>query len=105
MSNSPAEVIESIMEQLTFTSGVLGVVICNSEGIPIRDSFSDMDRSQAINYAAMAADLVKGAEKIVAKDGGLDTLRVRTTQVEVFVKASPQYLLVVVQDPTTQQGK
>ena len=102
MSSPAAEAIENVIEQITFSPGVLGVVVCNQEGIPIRDSFSDMDRSTATNYALMAADLVKGTEKLVEKDGGLDTLRVRTTHIELFVKASPQYLLVVVQDPEAE---
>ncbi|KPA84998.1 hypothetical protein ABB37_01431 [Leptomonas pyrrhocoris] len=55
------EVIEGVIEHLTYTKGVLGVVVCTAAGEPIRDSFQNLDRSLAQSYAAMAADLARQA--------------------------------------------
>lgn len=53
--------IEAVMEHLTYTKGVLGVVLCTTEGVPIRDSFQHLDRSIALNYAELAANLARQA--------------------------------------------
>jgi predicted regulator of Ras-like GTPase activity (Roadblock/LC7/MglB family) len=94
-----ADKIEDILDGLSSTAGVIGVVICDVNGIPIRDTFAALDRSQAIAYANTAALLVRDTLPIVKEDGGLTTLRVRTSTVEFLVRVSPQYLIVIVQDP------
>ena len=92
------EKIESIIEQITYTKGVVGVVVCTTSGIPIRDSFQDVDRSQAMAYAELGSELARSAEMATKADGGLDMLRVRTSTNEVLIKANKDYLLVVVQE-------
>ena len=97
-----AESIEETLDMLANSSGVLGVVLCTTEGIPIRDTFPDLDRSEAIRYAAIAASLCRDAKEVAElskEGGGFAGLRVRTRSVELHVKASAEYLLVVVQDP------
>lgn len=56
-----SEQIEGVVEHITYTKGVLGVVVCTAEGEPIRDSFQNLDRSLAQSYATMAADLARQA--------------------------------------------
>ncbi|KPI85877.1 none [Leptomonas seymouri] len=56
-----SEQIEGVIEHITYTKGVLGVVVCTTEGEPIRDSFQNLDRSLAQSYAVMAADLARQA--------------------------------------------
>lgn len=56
-----SEQIEGVIEHITYTKGVLGVVVCTVEGEPIRDSFQNLDRSLAQSYAAMASDLARQA--------------------------------------------
>ena len=94
-----SEQIEDILDALSSTAGVVGVVICDSNGVPIRDTFASLDRAQAISYANCAALLVRDTLPIVKGDGGLTTLRVRTSSIESVVRVSDQYLLVVIQDP------
>ena len=86
---------------LASASGVLGVVVCTRDGTPIRDTFPDLDRTQAIQYATMAAVLAKDAHSVASLEngGGLAGLRMRTRTIEVHVKANEKYLLVVIQDP------
>uniref|UniRef100_A0A7S1QUT1 Roadblock/LAMTOR2 domain-containing protein n=1 Tax=Neobodo designis TaxID=312471 RepID=A0A7S1QUT1_NEODS len=93
--------VEESLEMLASASGVLGVVVCTRDGVPIRDTFPDLDRTQAIQYASMAAVLAKDAHELASLEsgGGLAGLRVRTRSIELHVKANAQYLLVVVQDP------
>ncbi len=93
-----SEKIESIIEQITYTKGVVGVVVCTTSGVPIRDSFQDVDRSQAMAYAELGSELARAAELVTKRDGGLDMLRVRTAANEVLIKANKEYLIVVVQE-------
>ncbi|CCW60298.1 unnamed protein product [Phytomonas sp. EM1] len=60
------ESIEAVIEQLTYTKGVLGVVVCTADGVPIRDSFQSLDRSVAVAYAEMAAECCRGASALFA---------------------------------------
>lgn len=53
--------IEAVMEHLTYTKGVLGVVLCNLDGVPIRDSFQNLDRTVALQYTEMASALARQA--------------------------------------------
>lgn len=56
-----SEAVEAVVEHITYTKGVLGVVVCTNEGVPIRDSFQQLDRSVAQSYASMAAELARQA--------------------------------------------
>lgn len=53
--------IEAVMEHLTYTKGVVGVVLCNLEGVPISDSFQNLDRTVALQYTEMASALARQA--------------------------------------------
>jgi predicted regulator of Ras-like GTPase activity (Roadblock/LC7/MglB family) len=96
-----SEQIENLLDSLANANGVLGVVLCTYGGLPIRDTFPDLDRTQAIQYATMAATLARDAKEVaeLQNAGGLVSLRVRTRNIELHVKASAEYLLVVIQDP------
>lgn len=53
--------IEAVMEHLTYTKGVVGVVLCNIDGVPLRDSFQNLDRTVALQYTEMASALARQA--------------------------------------------
>eukprot|EP00758_Cryptobia_borreli_P007205 Tbor_TRINITY_DN5258_c1_g1::TRINITY_DN5258_c1_g1_i1::g.16657::m.16657/K10419/DYNLRB, DNCL2; dynein light chain roadblock-type len=95
------ERIEESFDLLTYTKGVLGVVVCTLEGIPIRDSFLDIDRSQAIRYAAFASDMMLASapfEKI-KDEGAVQCIRVRTSISEIIMRTDGKYIVVIVQEP------
>lgn len=94
--------IEASLEQLTYTRGVVGIVVCNRAGIPIRDTFQDMDRQQPIAYASFAADLVENAAPISERAGELLSIRVRTSNNEVIVRTNGKYIVCIVQEPNTE---
>ncbi|ESS68575.1 hypothetical protein TCDM_13957 [Trypanosoma cruzi Dm28c] len=93
-----AERVESVLELLTYTKGVTGVVVCNRDGQPIRDSFQDLDRKRAVEYADMAAELAREAAPLLYADDTLDSLRVRSRTSEVIIKCHDEFLLVVIQE-------
>ncbi|KAK7198465.1 Roadblock/LC7 domain containing protein [Novymonas esmeraldas] len=122
------EAVEGVMEHITYTKGVVGVVVCTAEGEPIRDSFQSLDRSVAQSYATIAADLARQAALLFApakvRGGGGDAaakpvvkkksvsaplppiqestvelIRVRTLQHEIVIRCSADYLIAIVQEP------
>ncbi|KAH8604873.1 Roadblock LC7 domain [Trypanosoma vivax] len=95
-----SERVESVLEHITYTKGVVGVVVCNNEGEPIRDSFQDLDRSRAVAYSRLAADLARDAAMLFTADETLDTLRVRSRNNEIIIKSHEDLLLVVIQELT-----
>ncbi|KAG5496420.1 hypothetical protein JKF63_02722 [Porcisia hertigi] len=124
-----AEQIEGIIDHITYTKGVLGVVVCTPEGEAIRDSFPNLDRSLAQTYAVMAADLVRQASKLFgpvrphdvaaepsSKQGAKRTavppasplpiqesttelIRVNTLLHEIIIRCSDDFLIAIVQEP------
>ncbi len=98
-STAAAEAVNEKLDTLSTTAGVVGVVVCDANGIPIRDTFPDIDRSQALQYAQMANGLVQEAWEVVKDEGGVASLRVRTKTYELLIRANERYRIVVVQDP------
>eukprot|EP00744_Colponema_vietnamica_P026674 GILI01039645.1.p1 GENE.GILI01039645.1~~GILI01039645.1.p1 ORF type:complete len:102 (-),score=10.76 GILI01039645.1:74-379(-) len=94
---------EGAMEQLAYINGVVGVVVATREGVPIRDSFQDLERSQAISYATMAADILATATPLykIKGEGDVELIRVRTQTNEIIIKCSSKYMIVIVQEPSS----
>jgi len=97
-----AEIVEDILDALSATGGVVGLVVCTYDGIPIRDTFAELDRSIAVTYASFAADLVSTSKPLFKNtegDGGdLESIRVKTAMHDVVIRSNGKYLVVVVYD-------
>lgn len=114
-----ADRIEAVVEHITYTKGVIGVVVCTADGVPIRDSFQGLDRKVALTYADTAAELARQASVLCTtnfaaasspKDSRhsatapivpspLEVIRVRTRNNEMIVQCDSEFLLVVIQEP------
>lgn len=96
--------IEELIKSVTNHSGVKGFIIVNHEGIPIRHSFDDNDRSLAIQYSASMQFLVMKAKSAIKnhdQTNELVFLRLRSHKHEILVAPEKDYLLIVIQEPTT----
>jgi len=97
--------IEAVIEHLTYTKGVVGVVVCTTDGVAIRDSFQQLDRSTALTYTEMASSLVRTAITLFAPDGksstedSLELMRVRSRVNEIVITRQDEFIVVVVQEP------
>ena len=98
--------VEETVKRLSSQKGVVGVLIVNEAGVPIR---STLDPEASVQYGSMAAQLARQARGMVraaAPEDELDFVRVRSKRREVMV--APCYdrgqklSLVVVQDPNTE---
>lgn len=92
--------VEETIKRISSHKGVKGVLIINSNGIPIRSSMSEEDTD---NYAAQVSQLVMkaaGAVRTLDDSDDLSFLRIRSKKHEIMIAPDQNYVLVVVQDPT-----
>jgi predicted regulator of Ras-like GTPase activity (Roadblock/LC7/MglB family) len=96
--------VESIIHALGENHSVVGYVIVNPDGIPIK-YHSKMSYGKAVLYAAMVADFYTRAKLSLAGlenvpgEMDLNHFRIRTKMgTELMVTGKSDYLLVVVQN-------
>lgn len=79
--------VEETVKRLSSHKGVVGIVIANGDGVPIRTT---LDQELAVQYAALVSQLAIKARHMVrelAEDGtdDLQFLRVRSKKHEIMV--------------------
>ena len=92
--------VEETMRRIQSHPGVIGVIIVNAEGIPIRTT---LDNSATTQYAALIQQLsskAKSAVRDIDPQNDLCFLRIRTLKHEIMVAPDKEYLLIVVQSPS-----
>lgn len=91
--------VEETLKRIQHHKGVIGVVIVNSEGIPIRTT---MDNSTTVQYAGIFHNLTQKARSCIRDidpQNDLTFLRARTKKYEIMVAPDKEYLLIVIQNP------
>ena len=91
--------IEETLRRISSHKGVKGVVICNSEGVPIR---SNLPEEEEQVYSALISQLASKANSVVRTLDESDELtffRLRSKKHEIMIAPDKEYLLIVVQDP------
>lgn len=96
--------IDGILKSLGNLTGVLGTMVMNSNGLPIRTTFKD---AEAIHYAAFVSEFLRKVRSVLEPMLGapIDVIRVRSHKNEIIIAPSDQksdIILVVVQDATAQ---
>ncbi|KAJ3341507.1 isopentenyl-diphosphate delta-isomerase idi1 [Gonapodya sp. JEL0774] len=103
--NDTSEVEETI-KRLSSHKGVEGIVIVNSEGIPIR---STIDNNLTIQYSALITQLAAKAKSVIRDldpQNDLTFLRLRTKKHEIMVAPDKEYILISsVLDATSSDGR
>ncbi|KAG8470612.1 hypothetical protein KFE25_009033 [Diacronema lutheri] len=94
--------VEETLKRISSHKGVIGALIVNAQGIPIRSTLSDED---TFAHAALITQLVAKARRMVVdldKDDELTFLRIRSNKHEILVAPDKEYLLICVQSAQTQ---
>ncbi|XP_068063535.1 dynein light chain roadblock-type 1 isoform X2 [Anomalospiza imberbis] len=95
----PAEV-EETLKRIQSQKGVQGIIVVNSEGIPIK---STIDNSTTIQYAGLMHSFIMKARSTVRDidpQNDLTFLRIRSKKNEIMVAPDKDYFLIVIQNPT-----
>lgn len=93
--------VEETLKRINSHKGVLGVVIVNNDGIPIRTT---LDNGTAVQYAALHTHFVakaKSAVKALDSTNELRFVRIRSKKHEIMVAPDKEYVLIVIQNPST----
>ena len=92
--------IEETLKRIQSHKGVVGVIVINSEGIPVRTT---MDNSTTVQYAGLMHSLAAQAKNCVRDtdpQNDLTFLRLRTKKHEIMVAPDKDYMLIVIQNPS-----
>nr|WAW84850.1 dynein light chain roadblock-type [Halisarca dujardinii] len=92
--------VEETIKRVQAHKGVIGIIVVNQEGIPIRTT---MDNSTTVTYAGLIHQLTSKTRTTVRDidpQNDLTFLRIRTKKHEIMVAPDKDYLLIVVQNPS-----
>eukprot|EP01066_Platyproteum_vivax_P012315 Platyproteum_vivax@DN5597_c0_g1_i2.p1 len=96
--------IEETINRIKTHKGVLGVVIVNREGIPIRSTIEDKDETMKYaSYISNLAGLARTSIRDLDPQNDLTFVRIRSKKHEIMVAPDRDYILIVIQDPNVDQ--
>ncbi|KAG9281071.1 dynein light chain roadblock-type 2 [Astyanax mexicanus] len=92
--------VEDTLKRIQTHKGVIGTIVVNAEGIPIRTT---LDNSTTVQYAGLLHQLTMKARSTVRDidpQNDLTFLRIRSKKHEIMVAPDKEYLLIVIQNPS-----
>uniref|UniRef100_A0A2K6GY82 Dynein light chain roadblock-type 2 n=1 Tax=Propithecus coquereli TaxID=379532 RepID=A0A2K6GY82_PROCO len=95
----PQAEVEETLKRIQSHKGVIGNMVVNAEGIPIRTT---LDNSTTVQYAGLLHQLTTKARSTVRDidpQNDLTFLRIRSKKHEIMVAPDKEYLLIVIQNP------
>ncbi|XP_066598244.1 dynein light chain roadblock-type 2 [Prorops nasuta] len=94
-----AQEVEETMKRIQSHKGVVGTIVVNSEGIPIK---STLDNTTTVQYAGLISQLSDKARSVIRDldpTNDLTFLRIRSKKHEVMVAPDKEFILIVIQNP------
>ncbi|XP_057185973.1 dynein light chain roadblock-type 2 [Triplophysa rosa] len=91
--------VEDTLKRIQRHTGVIGTIVVNTEGVPIRTT---LDNSTTVQYAGLLHQLTMKARSTVRDidpQNDLTFLRIRSKKHEIMVAPDKEYLLIVIQSP------
>ncbi|XP_052540152.1 dynein light chain roadblock-type 1-like isoform X11 [Tympanuchus pallidicinctus] len=92
--------VEETLKRIQSHKGVQGLIVANSDGIPIR---STMDNTTTIQYVGLMHSFIMKARSAVRNidpQNDLTFLRIRTKKNEIMVAPDKDYFMIGIQNPT-----
>ena len=92
--------VEETLKRIQSQKGVIGVLIMDSDGRPIR---STLDQETTVQYAGLLQQLADKSKNVVREmdpSNDLTFLRLRSKKHEIMIAPDKEYLLAVVQNPS-----
>ncbi|XP_076003185.1 dynein light chain roadblock-type 1 [Genypterus blacodes] len=91
--------VDETLKRIQSQKGVQGIIVLNSEGIPIKTT---LDNSTTVQYAGLIHQLVMKARSTVRDidpQNDLTFLRIRSKKNEIMIAPDKDYFLMVIQNP------
>ncbi|KAI1285427.1 Dynein light chain roadblock-type 2 [Halotydeus destructor] len=80
---------------------VIGVIVTNNEGIPIRSTLNDADEATK-NYTNIITEIVERAKTALKDNDELTFLKIRTKKTEFIIVPDKDYILITLLNPTDE---
>ena len=90
-----SSVIEEIFNKVNTHKGVEGIILSDSDGVPIKSIFTD--EQTTYYYATSASMFIKKCKNVVKE---LNFIRIRTKLNEIMIAPEKEFLFIVVQNPS-----
>lgn len=92
--------VDEIIKKILANKGVIGVIILNNDGIPIR---STLDHQTTVQYAGNIHDVTRKGRSCIKdldQNNDLCLLRLRSNKHEIMIAPDKDYTMIVVQNPS-----
>ena len=90
-----SSVIEEIFNKVNTHKGVEGIILSDSDGVPIKSTFTD--EQTTYYYTTSASMFIKKCKNVVKE---LNFIRIRTKLNEIMIAPEEEFLFIVVQNPS-----
>ena len=92
-------IIEEIFNQVNTHKGVEGIILSDAEGVPIKSTFNDEEKTYY--YTTSASMFVKKCKNVVKDliEEDLSFIRIRTKLNEIMIAPEDDFIFIVVQNP------
>uniref|UniRef100_A0A023FAQ0 Dynein light chain roadblock n=1 Tax=Triatoma infestans TaxID=30076 RepID=A0A023FAQ0_TRIIF len=94
-----ASEVDETLKRIQSHKGVMGVMVINGDGVPIKSS---LDNTTTVQYAALITQLcdkARGAVRDLDPSNDLTFLRLRSKKHEIMVAPDKEFILIVIQAP------
>ncbi|XP_054885633.1 dynein light chain roadblock-type 2-like [Poeciliopsis prolifica] len=91
---------EETLKRIEGHKGVIGTIIVNSEGLPIRTTLDNSTTSLYGRLLRNFTTLARSGVRDIDPQNDLTFVRIRSKKQEILVAPENNYLLVVVQNPS-----
>lgn len=95
--------VEETLKRLVAHKGVIGTIIVNSDGIPIKSTLDNHTTTQYSGLLNQLVDQAKTMFKEIDSSNELTFMRLRTKKHEIMVAPDRDYLLIVIQNTQDAQ--
>lgn len=96
--------VEQILDRIQVQKGVVGLIIVNQDGMPVRSTLDNSSTLQYVNMCKSLCGIARGVVRDTDPTNDLVILRVRTKKHEVIMAPDHGQYLIVIQSDNQQQG-
>ena len=93
-------VIEETFNKVNTHKGIEGIILSDSEGVPIKSTFNEDEKTYF--YTTSASMFIKKCRNIAKEliNEELNIIRIRTKLNEIMIAPEDNFILIVVQNPS-----
>nr|XP_057931768.1 dynein light chain roadblock-type 2-like [Doryrhamphus excisus] len=89
--------VEETLQRIEAQGSVLGTIVVNADGIPIRSTFDISKAGKYVELLRHLTALAKGTVRDIDPEDELVVLRISTKNQEIMVGPENGYLLILIQ--------